>query len=435
MSAHVELLADAHLGVRAPDPARHPDEAVLAESNQRAEADSVALLDRLVPGLCFATLGQRSDGGTLTVARARPELVDRLDGGALLDRLLRDHDLDSPRLKLARFGDTLDVTSVLERDGPDPTAVARVNPGRLALTLDAGTTLVLDGIDLKDPGLRRFSEHVERVYRTSININGYVSLRPHQSFGPHWDDHEVLIVHLLGHKHWEVRAPVALSPRRALHDPNVTGAPLWEGVVDPGTVLQVPRGWGHDVTGRDELTFHLTVTIPRTGVGDVVRSGLSQLHRDDDALVVIGCAADDDLLAPDGVRALVERGARADRMAETLATRAGNVRSRHDQSFSALLHALGGRTPDAELWVRSPHPGGIMVADRPGEGHTLVFGQRAVAASAGALALLAPCLDGRPHRVADQGPGGRARAVVDQAIHTGLLGVAAPPGTDAVLEP
>lgn len=436
MATHLEPVEAIGVGIRFPEPDRSAAEGQLALANRRGHLDSVAVLDRLVPGMDFARLGQRVDGGTLAVGAASPGLVERLDGAVLVERLLLDQDLDAPRLKLARYGSEPDGRLVVERIRPDEVGTSRGPAGALAAALDTGTTMILDGIDHKDPGLRRLAEHVERAYRTTVNINGYVSLRPHQSFGPHWDDHEVLIVHLLGRKRWEARNPLALSPARGTHDPNTTGEPMWDAVIEPGTVLQLPRGWGHDVTGLDELTFHLTITIPRTNVVDAVQGGLLQLHHDDDVYGVVPCAADDDAPDPARLRALVTRAGERERIDELLASRLANVPSRHAQGFHSLLQALDGGTADDDLWVRAPHPGGVLMAG-DGSDPVLAFGRKAVRCSGEVLDALAAALDGRAHGVAawPVPTGLDMRAVVDEGLRVGLLDVAQAPGTDPIFDP
>lgn len=430
MTALVEPASRPRQMLRLPRTDGPPIEQSLAEANRRGRQDSLIVLSDLLAGFDLPAMTQRADGGTLQVGHASAELARWFDGAALLDRLVGVHDLGGPRMKLMRDTARVDTGLVLDQVRPDALPTVRVVAGRLAMMLDRGHTAVFDGIDFKDGALRRFAEHVERVFGCQININGYLSLRPHQSFGAHWDDHEVVIVQLLGHKRWEVHEPAALSPHQALFDQDTTGRVVWDDVIDPGTVLHLPRGWGHNVTGVDELTFHLTVSIPRVSVLNVVDGALGLLHRDERSYRLLDASLGAGPPSAAEFHGLLSETLGDGAVDDVLATRAANLAGRATQRFSRLRAALEGRTPRPELWVRAPHPGGIVLGDEVADGTHLVFAKRTARLAPEALEFLAPLLDGRAHQAAVAeaiATAGIGRQVIDEALRAGLLEVVTDP--------
>lgn len=430
MTALVEMAERPSQMLRLPRPDGPPTERSLAEANRRGREDSLRVLGHLLAGFDLPAMTQRVDGGTLQVGHASAELERWFDGAALLDRLVGVHDLGGPRMKLLKDTARVETGLVLDQLRPESLPTARAVAGPLAVMLDQGHTAVFDGIDFKDGAPRRFAEHVERVFGCRININGYLSLRPHQSFGAHWDDHEVVIMQLLGHKRWEVHEPAALSPHQAVFDLHTTGKVVWDDVIDPGTVLHLPRGWGHNVTGVDELTFHLTVTIPRVSVLNVVDGALGLLHRDPRSYRFLDASLGAGPPATAELHDLLTDALGEGAVDDVMATRAANVAGRATQRFSHLRAALYGETPLSELWVRAPHPGGIVLGDEVDDRTYLVFAKRTARLTGEALELIAPLLDGRAHRAAvaeARAPAGTGRQVVEEALRAGLLEVVADP--------
>lgn len=100
-----------------------------------------------------------------------------------------------------------------------------------------------------------------------------------QGFAPHWDEIDAFILQLEGKKHWKVYEPIdddEILPRessggllyRSRHCRtigNLTAAEMhgrqiaWEGCVNAGDLLYVPRGFIHQV--RSALFCHACFTI------------------------------------------------------------------------------------------------------------------------------------------------------------------------------
>jgi hypothetical protein len=425
----LEQVAPVGIRIRLPGPGAPRAVATLAAANQRARADAIDLIDRVFPSVAFGRLAQQTDDATFAASSAPTDLSGWLDPVALLDRVLTTHDLAEGRMKLMQEGSDSGASTALSQLR-DSTPLALAPAGRLAAAFDRGNTVVIDAIDRRDRSLARLAEAVGRTFGCPVNINGYVSYRPKQAFGTHWDSHEVFILQLLGRKRWSLHQPFALSPHQHLHDQHANGEEIWRGELEPGSYLAIPRGWAHTVESLNELSFHLTVTTPRLTVVDLVRWAVRRSDR----------APADALLYPphegptdEFVDALADHLGRAvapERIELAAATARANLASHPTQSLRQLLGALEGRTPPERLWFRSPHPGGVhWAATADGTGH-LAFDKRTVTCPDEVLELVAPLLDGRCHRVADiaERTADPAATVelVRQGLRSGLLEVVDP---------
>lgn len=86
---------------------------------------------------------------------------------------------------------------------------------------------------------------------------------------------------MAGTKHWQVHGqgsrphPMKVDSDHAHTPPEGT---VWEGVLRPGQVLHVPRGWWHTVTGTGDVSMHLTFGFTRATGMDWARALLERLH-------------------------------------------------------------------------------------------------------------------------------------------------------------
>lgn len=262
--------------------ADHTHHRPLHAANARGRAAAIATLETAFPGLGLGRATQATDATTLTVGRAHPSVVTALDGHGLLDDVLRSLTFrPGPQLRMVRDKEQRDLGDIAAIY-PDafPGGRHRASAGALAAALDDGFTAVLDGIDLRTAAGVRLAALFERAFGCPININGYLSTRHHTSFGAHWDDQEVVILQLVGPKDWTIEAPAGLSMNKAVHGEAVSGRTMWQGRLGPGDAVYVPRGWGHLVSGIDELTFHYTITIPRLNGLHVLDGVLGELTGD-----------------------------------------------------------------------------------------------------------------------------------------------------------
>jgi hypothetical protein len=98
------------------------------------------------------------------------------------------------------------------------------------------------------------------------------------------DPQDTMILQVSGHKYWRVYRPTRSHPFYPSIDDfemvtQPTEAPVWDGNLEDGDMLYIPRGWWHVAAPLDEPSLHLTVTIvPPNGV-DLLQWFTRQLTR------------------------------------------------------------------------------------------------------------------------------------------------------------
>ncbi|MFC9228299.1 cupin domain-containing protein [Streptomyces decoyicus] len=203
-----------------------------------------------------------------------------------LNRIIATQRLEPPRLRLSVDG----VMVPLHRYAIPTTnrrAVtwSRIQPADLHAQLKDGASLVLDAVEKIHPAVGLAAEGLERFLGTSVQANVYASWTKREGFGLHWDDHDVVVVHLHGRKRWRLYGATREAPTfRDVESPErPEGAPVADIVLAPGDVLYLPRGWWHAVTAdQGTESLHLTFgMVPHTGADlmlwlvDQLRSSLA----------------------------------------------------------------------------------------------------------------------------------------------------------------
>lgn len=191
------------------------------------------------------------------------------------NRILRQHRLDFPRLRLIRDGQSVASTAYLKHvtSGRRRARIPRLLPVQMTEQLRQGATLVLDAVDELYQPLESLAEGLERSFREHVQINAYAGWRTSRGFDLHWDDHDVFILQVAGRKRWSVYGATRPFPLARDIEPNQKpdGEPLWDAILEEGDLLYIPRGWWHVAFPLDEPTLHLTVGIHnRTGL-DLLR--------------------------------------------------------------------------------------------------------------------------------------------------------------------
>jgi len=175
---------------------------------------------------------------------------------AVLNEALERQRFTGRRLRLVRSAKTIAAERYLNGD--------RVNAEKLTGELSDGATLIFNRCDEVHPPLRDLCVSLERVFHHRVYTNLYAGWRADNGFGVHWDAQNNFIVQVSGRKHWKVWKPNRVHP---LRDEVETGLapeseePFWDGVLEQGCLLFIPRGWWHVAYPMDEQCLHLTVTL------------------------------------------------------------------------------------------------------------------------------------------------------------------------------
>ncbi len=176
----------------------------------------------------------------------------------ILNYILEHHPLEPPLLRLFRDGKSVDPVHYFLSL---PNGTKRLKPASLVAFLSQGATLILDDVHELAPSLLEVIEAFTDALQANTTINLYAGWGTQKGFDLHWDAQDTMILQVSGRKHWKVYRPTLLHPLSGKNAHKPTGEPIWEGVLEDGDMLYMPRGWWHVAFPLDEPSLHLTVTI------------------------------------------------------------------------------------------------------------------------------------------------------------------------------
>jgi len=169
--------------------------------------------------------------------------------------------------------------------------IDRLNQKRLYELMRNDGTLVIDGIHEALPCVREISTDLSRQFVCGVQVNAYTNFGSKRGFGLHWDDHDVIVVQLIGRKQWDLYGPTRKNPLfRDVDEGQPPEKRVDQVVLQQGDLLYLPRGHWHDVVGLGEASFHLTIGLhfpsgidlvqwlaDQSRYSDILRSPLHQL--------------------------------------------------------------------------------------------------------------------------------------------------------------
>ncbi len=199
-----------------------------------------------------------------------------------LNTALENHRFDDKRLVLFHAGKKIEADRYLSD--------RLVNAGKLASELSNGATLIFNGCEEAWPPLRDLCEDLEWLFHHRVLVNLYAGWRTDNGFNVHWDDQDNLILQVAGRKRWKIWNQTRPYPfKEDVVDTSKPPAeePAWDGILEAGGLLSVPRGAWHVAYPLDEPSLHLTVTIQNyTGI-DLLRWLAEQLKSSEAARMAI----------------------------------------------------------------------------------------------------------------------------------------------------
>jgi len=183
-----------------------------------------------------------------------------------LNGILEQHQLSPPRLRLTHEGRAIEPFRYMS---PGAGGTPQLNSGKLAACLSGGATLVLDRVEELAPKVRKLAASFRNALHAGSYVNLYAGWHSQHGLDLHWDSQEIMVLQLSGRKRWQIYQPTRLNP---LPDdieapPKPAGSPVWDGMLEDGDILYIPRGWWHVAFPVGEPSLHLTVaTVPPHGL-------------------------------------------------------------------------------------------------------------------------------------------------------------------------
>ena len=200
-----------------------------------------------------------------------------------LSHILEWHPPPQPQLRIFQEGVMVDLRRYI--DGP--VGSLKLNAGGLIALLGQGATMVLDSAQDVSPAVAHLTRSIEAAFSCACVANLYAGWRTQKGFKVHWDAQDIFVLQLSGRKRWQVFAPTRSYPLEDDSEPaqRPTGPPIWEGILNDGEMLYLPRGFWHVAYPLDEPSLHVSLSAqPPTGV-DFLAWWMRTLRRHPEARV------------------------------------------------------------------------------------------------------------------------------------------------------
>jgi hypothetical protein len=220
----------------------------------------------------------------LVVVRREPGRFERLLSTADAEWLLCSTGIREPAFRLVRAGDRLDARDYT-RDVPWRPRSFRgtADLPRVLAELEAGATLVLQGLHLNWEPLAAYCRGLEGLLEHRVQANAYLTPRWTQGLPVHHDTHDVFVLQVAGEKRWRVYEPLLELPlRHQRHRPELgePGEEVLDLSLEPGDTLYLPRGWLHEAFASEQDSLHLTIGVNVYTWLDALRAALEECGDD-----------------------------------------------------------------------------------------------------------------------------------------------------------
>lgn len=150
----------------------------------------------------------------------------------------------------------------------------------LTAHLRQGATLILNRVDEMHEPATILCSTLERTLEMPVRATMYAGWRSTKGFDIHSDDHDVFILQIAGRKHWKLYGNPDQSGRTPLDRRETPLGSQWEGILNDGDLLYIPRGIPHVAVPCNEPTLHLTIGLHSMTGLDLVRWAVEQIKND-----------------------------------------------------------------------------------------------------------------------------------------------------------
>ena len=135
---------------------------------------------------------------------------------------------------------------------------------RLLSDMREGHTLILDGLQDFDPNLGHLCRLLGQEIGARFQTNLYLTPPNGKGFTPHWDNHDVFVLQVMGSKHWKVEKTRRTLPEKdgqIEEEGRELRGDLHSFTLRQGDMVYIPRGFVHAAECGSENSLHITLGI------------------------------------------------------------------------------------------------------------------------------------------------------------------------------
>jgi len=206
--------------------------------------------------------------------KIKDEGIDSLFSWDLLNDFLFFHRVQNDRLRLSVHHDFAVPNKKVFAQTKDglgrPSEKLHVH--KLHEALDEGATAVLEAINESFHHLNTLVEDIYRHFSARSTVNAYFSFGNESGFGPHNDDHDVIVVQLDGRKKWTFFSDGKSDYASAydLKNPNKNNI-SFSRILARGDMIYLPKGVWHDVSAIGEPSLHVTIGMLYPSIAEFIK--------------------------------------------------------------------------------------------------------------------------------------------------------------------
>jgi len=166
-----------------------------------------------------------------------------------------------------------------------------VAPGLEGVLADMrdGCTLVLDQLQHTEPKLRQLCRALCPEFGHRFQCNVYLTPPNGKGFSPHWDNHDVFILQVLGSKHWKLEKTRRIFPDKfeKMDDGRELRGELDAFTLNQGDLIYIPRGFVHAAECGGEPSMHITLGVTAIFFADLLDAIIKVAVKQDERLRLV----------------------------------------------------------------------------------------------------------------------------------------------------
>src|SRR5205085_2944126 len=151
----------------------------------------------------------------------------------------------------------------------------------------AGGTLVLDQLHHQNPKLGMLCRFLGPEFGHRFQTNLYLTPANGKGFTPHWDNHDVFILQVVGSKHWHIEKERRCLPVKgeviAENDRELRGE-LLSFTLEQGDLIYIPRGFVHAAECGSDPSLHITLGVTAIFLEDLLQAAVKAIALRDSGL-------------------------------------------------------------------------------------------------------------------------------------------------------
>jgi hypothetical protein len=151
-----------------------------------------------------------------------------------------------------------------------------------------GSTLILDRLHEREPKLGQLCRVLEAEIGHRFQTNCYLTPPNGAGFTPHWDNHDVFILQVVGSKHWKMererRRLPGLSESMSAAEGRFIKPDSDSFTLNQGDLIYIPRGVVHAAECGSEPSLHITLGVNIRTWEDLLRAAMKALALQDEQL-------------------------------------------------------------------------------------------------------------------------------------------------------